>query len=73
LTRITEQTIEMKAYPGASDHILGWVLMPTKISFDDGTSWTPQERGECFGVFWKDLGPSGLENSAAEQIETNPD
>jgi hypothetical protein len=68
-----EQTIEMKAYPGASDHILGWVLMPTKLLFDDGTSWSPQERGECFGAFWKDPDHPDLKIVPPEQIETNPD
>lgn len=68
-----EQIIEMKAYTGAEQRILGWVLMPSKVVFDDGTVWTPQERGECFGAFWKDPDHPTLRVLPPEQIETNPD
>jgi hypothetical protein len=68
-----EQTIGMKAYPGTEQRILGWVLMPTKILFDDGTVWRPQERGDCFGAFWKDADHPDLKVVPPEQIETNPD
>jgi manganese oxidase len=68
-----EQTIEMKAYTGGDQRILGWVLMPSKVVFDDGTVWTPQERGECFGAFWKDPDHPNLKVLPPEQIETNPD
>lgn len=73
-----EQTIEMKAYPkreqAGGDHaLLGWVLMPSKVVFDDGTVWTPQERGECFGAFWRDAEHPDLKVLPPEQIETKPD
>ena len=68
-----EQTIEMKAYPGTNQRIMGWVLMPSKISFDDGTVWRPEERGECFAAFWKDADHPDLKVVPPEQIETNPD
>ena len=69
-----EQTMEMKAYSGSgADHIFGWVLLPTKILYDDGTIWRPEERGECFGTFWKDPDHPDLKVLPPEQIETNPD
>jgi len=68
-----EQTIEMKAYPGGAQDILGWVLMPSKIVFSDGATWSPKERGECFGAFWKDPDHPDLKVLPPEQIETNPD
>jgi len=68
-----EQTIKMAAYAGGEQHILGWVLMPSKVTFDDGTVWTPQERGECFGAFWKDPDHPDLKVVPPEQIETKPD
>jgi hypothetical protein len=49
-----DQTLEKKAYSRGSDKILGWALFPGKIVFEDGTTWTPQQRGECFHVFWRD-------------------
>lgn len=68
-----EQTIEMKAYLGGNQGILGWVLMPSKVVFNDGTVWAPKERGECFGAFWKDPNHPHLKALPPEQIETNPD
>jgi len=73
LEQSREQTIEMKAYPGGDQRILGWVLMPSKVVFDDGTVWAPQERGECFGTFWKDANHPDLKVLPPEQIETKPD
>jgi manganese oxidase len=69
-----EQTLEMKPYAGAGGRdILGWVLLPSKIVFEDGTIWAPQERGECFGVFWRDPDHPDLEVLPPEQVETNVD
>ena len=36
------------------ERIIGWVVHPTHIDYADGTSWTPQEHGEGFAVFWRD-------------------
>ncbi len=69
-----EQTLEMKAYGGnGGQGLLAWVLMPSKINFEDGTVWTPQQRGECFGVFWRDKDHPDLKVLPPEQVETNQD
>jgi len=69
-----EQTLEMKAYGAkGGQNLLAWVLMPSKVTFEDGSSWTPQERGECFGVFWRDKDHPDLKVLPPEQIETNQD
>jgi manganese oxidase len=69
-----EETLAMKAYMGnATQKLLGWVLIPTKVTFEDGTSWLPQQRGECFGVFWRDKEHPDLKVLPPEQYETNPD
>ena len=49
-----EQTLEKDAYLQGGDSILGWALFPRKISYEDGTTWEPQQRGECFQVYWRD-------------------
>ena len=47
-------TLQMKAYQQNDDKILGWAVYPKRILYEDGTTWTPQEHGECFQVFWRD-------------------
>jgi len=37
--------------PGA---ILGWVLSPAAIQYEDGTVWKPDDRLQCFHVYWRD-------------------
>jgi|SRR5215831_2154193 len=49
-----EQTLQRKAYQQGGDKILGWALFPRKIVYADGTSWTQQQHGECFQVYWRD-------------------
>src|SRR5205085_10641066 len=49
-----KQTLEMKDYLRDSDDIPAWAFYPTKIVYEDGTEWKPQESGECFHVFWRD-------------------
>jgi hypothetical protein len=67
------QTMEMPAYSGGGQDILGWVLLPSQILFEDGSRWTPQQRGECFAAFWKDAEHPELKVLPPEQVETNPD
>jgi hypothetical protein len=70
----SEQTLKMKPYAaGGGQDILGWVLLPSKIVFADDTTWTPQERGECFGVFWRDPDHPDLKVLPPEQVETKED
>ena len=69
-----QQILHLKAYPGGGgESILGWVLLPAKIVFDDGSTWAPKERGECFGAFWRDPDHPDLQVLPPEQIETNED
>jgi FtsP/CotA-like multicopper oxidase with cupredoxin domain len=68
-----EQTLEMKAYANGGKDLLGWVLLPSRINFEDGSVWSPQERGECFAVFWRDKDHPDLKVLPPEQFETNPD
>jgi hypothetical protein len=69
-----EQTLEMKAYAAnGAQNLLGWVLLPSRINFEDGSVWSPKERGECFGVFWRDKDHPDLKVLPPEQFETNPD
>jgi hypothetical protein len=67
-------TLHKDPYPGGGgQNLLGWVLLPSKVVFDDGSFWAPKERGECFGVFWRDPDHPDLKVVPPEQVETNPD
>jgi len=69
----SNQTVEMKAYSGGGQNILGWVLLPSKVLFEDGSMWKPQARGECFGVYWRDEDHPELKVLPPEQVEMNQD
>lgn len=70
----SEETLEMKAYSGnGGQKLLGWVLMPGRITFEDGSTWTSHTRGECFGAFWRDKDHPELKVVPPEQYETNTD
>jgi hypothetical protein len=50
-----QQTLEKKAYaPAAAHAVLGWAFYPATVTFADGTTWKPEQRGECFNIFWRD-------------------
>jgi hypothetical protein len=50
-----EEVLERPAYPAASTQgIMGWVLFPIVIRYEDGTQWRPQQEGECFQIYWRD-------------------
>ncbi|HET9365071.1 MAG TPA: hypothetical protein VFP71_08710, partial [Candidatus Angelobacter sp.] len=36
------------------ESILGWVVSPQSLTFADGSRWSPQERGECMKIYWRD-------------------
>ena len=36
------------------ESILGWVVFPQSLTFADGSHWSPQERGECMKIYWRD-------------------
>jgi len=49
-----EQTLEKDSYLQGGNTILGWALFPRKVLFEDGTTWTPEQHGECFQVYWRE-------------------
>jgi Multicopper oxidase len=66
--------LERKAYPAAlAQAIQGWVFFPDSVKFADGSVWTPQGRGECFEVFWRDKEHPRLEVLPPLQREMNAD
>jgi manganese oxidase len=69
-----QQTLERKSFPSAAAKtVMGWVFFPQELKFADGTIWTPQQRGECFNVFWRDQEHPTLEVLPPFQREMNVD
>ena len=33
--------------------VMGWVMSPSAVKYEDGTTWVPQSEGECFSVVWE--------------------
>ena len=49
------ETFEMPGYPAnLAGTIQAWVLLPKKITYQDGSSWQPGREDECFAMFWRD-------------------
>jgi hypothetical protein len=46
--------IQMPNQMAHSESILGWVVFPVTLTFADGSKWSPNERGECMRVYWRD-------------------
>jgi len=46
--------IQMPNRMAHSESILGWILFPVALTFADGSKWSPNERGECMRVYWRD-------------------
>jgi len=36
------------------ESILGWIVYPQALTFADGSKWSPNERGECMRMYWRD-------------------
>jgi manganese oxidase len=69
-----EQTLEKPGIPVASaQSITAWVFFPNSVKYADGTSWTAQSEGECFGVIWRDAQHPEMLALPPRQIELNPD
>jgi manganese oxidase len=47
-------TIEMPNQMAHPEGILGWVVYPQSLTFADGAKWSPNERGECMRIYWRD-------------------
>jgi hypothetical protein len=46
--------IQMATQITHSESILGWVVFPLALTFADGSKWSPNERGECMRMYWRD-------------------
>jgi len=69
-----EQTLEKQGIPAASAQaVMGWVFFPSFVKYEDGSTWTPQSEGECFGVIWRDAQHPDVLALPPRQIEINPD
>ncbi|MGC2477510.1 MAG: multicopper oxidase domain-containing protein [Candidatus Sulfotelmatobacter sp.] len=69
-----QRVLQKPGIPAASaQKVLGWVLFPSSVKYQDGSTWQPQSTGECFHVFWKD--PQHPEQPALPplQFEINSD
>jgi hypothetical protein len=53
--------IEMPKGMPHTETILGWVVYPQSLTFADGSRWTPQERGECMRIYWRDAKHQSME------------
>ncbi len=50
-----QRVLQKPGIPAASaQKVLGWVLFPTFVKYQDGSTWEAQNTGECFRVFWRD-------------------
>jgi len=69
-----QQVLEKKAYATpTSKQILGWVLFPSIINYEDGTTWKPEQDGECFQIFWRDREHPNLTVLPPLQVDLNED
>jgi hypothetical protein len=69
-----QTTLEMKDYPAALEQaVLGWVFLPSSVTFGDGSVWKPEGEGECFEVFWREKDHPKLEVLPPVQREMNLD
>lgn len=69
-----EQTFEMPGYRhDLANTVLGWVLFPKRVIYEDGSSWSPQQPDGCFQVFWRDQEHPTLEVLPPVFVEMNDD
>lgn len=68
------QAVTMKPYlPGVGAAILGWAVMPSRVVYADGSTWTPTQQNECFQMFWRDKDHPDLPILPPEQKEMQED
>jgi manganese oxidase len=69
-----QETLEKKAYtPEQNKQIFGWALFPSAVIYEDGTSWKPEQEGECFQVFWREREHPELKTLPPLQIDMTED
>lgn len=47
-------TIEMPSQMPHPESVFGWIVFPLTLTFADGSQWSPNERGECMRMYWRD-------------------
>jgi manganese oxidase len=52
---------------------LGLAFFPTYIKYQDGGTWAPAEKNECFHIFWRDAVHPDVPVLPPVQNEINPD
>ena len=57
----------------SAQSVVGWVLFPYSIKYEDGSTWQSQKEGECAKIFWRDKEHPELPALPPRQIEMNPD
>jgi manganese oxidase len=69
-----EQTLEKPALQAQdASRTLGLAYFPATIRFQDGSTWAPEQRDECFHVFWRDAQHPDVPVLPPLQDEINPD
>ena len=50
-----EKVLKWDDFQYAKTAFIGWVVIPTKVLFEDGTKWQYDESTkECYGEYWRD-------------------
>jgi hypothetical protein len=69
-----ELTLEKPGARSASvEAVIGWVVFPNTVKYEDGTSWHAQSEGECFNAIWRDPEHPEVPALPPLQIEMNAD
>jgi hypothetical protein len=63
-------TAYLKSY---RDKIMAWIFFPKRITYADGSVWTPEQDRECFQAVWRDGTHPVLETLPVVQMETKED
>ncbi len=57
----------------SAQSVMGWVVFPSSVRYEDGTTWAPQSEGECFSVVWRDKEHPEMPALPPRQRELNAD
>jgi hypothetical protein len=68
-----EAVMEKDAYLQGGRSISGWALFPSRIVYDDNSTWTSAHEGECFQIYWRDKDHPNLEILPPRQIVKEAD
>ena len=69
-----EQTLEKPGtHTASAQSVIGWVFFPSSVKYGDGSSWHPENEGECFTVIWRDPDHPAMPVLPPRQLEMNSD